>query len=90
MRLKHYISEGGGFGVTTQKDRTGHIHAAMVDADGDGADERGDSQDEGDVLDVRTDHVADIEVANALERRQEDNQPGPGQKVGHLAEGGQD
>ena len=36
MKLKHYLSEGGKFGVTTSKDGTGHIHAAMVDADGDG------------------------------------------------------
>ena len=35
MRLKKYITESK-VGVTTKKDRTGHIHAAIVNVDGDG------------------------------------------------------
>jgi hypothetical protein len=35
MKLKQYLLTEK-IGITTKKDRTGHIHAAMVNADGDG------------------------------------------------------
>lgn len=35
MRLRDYIAESN-FGITTRKDKTGHIHAGMVNEDGDG------------------------------------------------------
>ena len=35
MKLKNYLINEN-MGITTKKDATGHVHAAMVNADGDG------------------------------------------------------
>ncbi len=60
------------------EDHDRHLANQQTHLDADRPNERGDAEDQGDVRDVRTDHVADGDIAAAPHRRHE-----PDEQLGH-------